>query len=108
TKSFNTMTHQLFEARAAVERNRTELETAKVYLESVLGNMSAGVMVLDGQFRLVSCNQSVQRILHQDFAPHLGKPLKEIEGMKGFSDTVTAIFSEHSARSAGDGDTALH
>ena len=109
TKSFNTMTHQLFEARAAVERNRTELENAKAYLESVLANMSAGVMVLDGQFRLVTCNQSVQRILHQDFAPHIGKPLKEIEGMKGFSDTVTTIFSEQSARSAAGGDPApLH
>ena len=47
TQSFNTMTRQLFDARAAVERNRTELENAKAYLESVLANMSAGVMVLD-------------------------------------------------------------
>jgi nitrogen fixation/metabolism regulation signal transduction histidine kinase len=103
TKSFNAMTHQLFEARAAVEKNRAELENAKAYLESVLANMSAGVMVLDGHFRLVTCNQSVQRILHQDFGPNIGKPLKEIEGMKSFSDAVTTAFSEQSARSAAAG-----
>ncbi len=48
TQSFNTMTRQLYDARAAVEQNRAELENAKAYLESVLANMSAGVMVLDG------------------------------------------------------------
>ena len=53
TQSFNTMTHQLFDARMTVERNRAELENAKVYLESVLGNMSAGVMVLDQNGLLV-------------------------------------------------------
>ena len=45
TQSFNTMTRQLADARTAVEKNRAELENAKAHLESVLANMSAGVMV---------------------------------------------------------------
>jgi nitrogen fixation/metabolism regulation signal transduction histidine kinase len=102
TQSFNTMTRQLFEARAAVERNRSELENAKAYLESVLANMSAGVMVLDSQFRLISCNQSVDRILQHDFAPHLDQPLSEIEGLSEFAEVVTRAFSEQQAQSAGD------
>ena len=108
TQSFNTMTRQLFDARAAVERNRTELENAKAYLESVLANMSAGVMVLDGQFRLMSCNESVDRILQHDFEPHLGKPLSEIEGLSAFADVIIRAFTEQSAKSAGEHGNDFH
>jgi nitrogen fixation/metabolism regulation signal transduction histidine kinase len=105
TQSFNTMTRQLFEARAAVEKNRSELENAKAYLESVLANMSAGVMVLDRQLRLLTCNQSVQRILHQDFSACIGKPLKAIQGLEPLDAAITKAFTEQSAQSAGDDDT---
>ncbi|MFX7763972.1 PAS domain-containing protein, partial [Acinetobacter baumannii] len=78
TQSFNTMTRQLLEARTSVEKNRAELENAKAYLESVLANMSAGVMVLDGQFNIVSANDSVRRILGYDFSANIGTPLQTI------------------------------
>ena len=82
TQSFNIMTKQLFEARQTVERNRTELENAKAYLESVLGNMSAGVMVLDQNWCLVTCNHSVGRILRRQFDNEIGRPLASISGIK--------------------------
>ncbi|MGB6055485.1 MAG: ATP-binding protein, partial [Burkholderiaceae bacterium] len=100
TQSFNTMTRQLSDARAAVEKNRMALENAKAYLESVLANMSAGVLVLDDEFRLVTANQSVARILQNDITPHIGAPLAAIGALHGFSEAVTAAFSEQSARSA--------
>ncbi|MGE5651490.1 MAG: ATP-binding protein [Bacillota bacterium] len=102
TQSFNTMTRQLSEARAAAERNRFELENAKAYLESVLANMSAGVMVLDSHFRLVTCNESVERILQHDFDRHIGKALAAIDGLQPLADAVTKAFSEQSAQSAVD------
>ncbi|MFJ7567893.1 ATP-binding protein [Herminiimonas sp. NPDC097707] len=103
TQSFNTMTRQLSDARASVEKNRAELENAKGYLESVLANMSAGVMVLDRNFRLVTCNESVERILQHDFAQHIGKPLQEIDGLSAFAQVITQSFSEQSAQSAAGG-----
>ena len=102
-KSFNAMTHQLFDARAAVETNRLELENAKAYLESVLANMSAGVMVLDSSFHLVTCNDSVERILHHDFAPHMGQALSDIPGLEGFAGIITGAFSSQNAQSAAIG-----
>ena len=108
TQSFNTMTRQLYDARAAVERNRTELENAKAYLESVLANMSAGVMVLDGQFRLMSCNESVDRILQHDFEPYLGHPLSDITGLETFAEVITRAFTEQSAKSAGENGSGFH
>ena len=98
TQSFNIMTRQLYEARAAVEKNRSELENAKAYLESVLANMSAGVIVLDEDFRLVTSNQSVQRILQYDLAPHIGKPLNTINNLIHFAGVITNTFSEQSAQ----------
>jgi len=106
TQSFNIMTRQLSEARASVERNRAALENAKAYLESVLANMSAGVMVLDGQFRLVSCNESVERILQHEFDSHIGEPLAAITGLEPFAEAVMGAFSEQSAQSAGEGTGA--
>lgn len=100
TKSFNTMTRQLSDARASVEKNRAELENAKAYLESVLANMSAGVMVLDGQFRLITCNESVERILQHDFDIHIGKPLRDIDGLEPLADAVIKAFSEQRAQLA--------
>ena len=100
TKSFNTMTNQLFDARATVEKNRTELESAKAYLESVLANMSAGVMVLDRNFQLLSCNNSVERILQLEVKHYLGKTLNEIPGLSEFSRAVGKAFSEQNAQTA--------
>jgi nitrogen fixation/metabolism regulation signal transduction histidine kinase len=102
TQSFNTMTRQLFEARSSVEKNRNELENAKAYLESVLGNMSAGVMVLDQHACLVSCNQSVERILGRQFDLDIGMSLEKINGMKVFAEAVKKAFTEQHAQTAGD------
>jgi nitrogen fixation/metabolism regulation signal transduction histidine kinase len=102
TQSFNTMTRQLFDARASVERNRAALENAKAYLESVLANMSAGVMVFDAQFRLVTCNDSVSRILRHPFSQHIGQPLASITELAPFTQTITKSFSEQSAQTAAD------
>lgn len=100
TQSFNLMTMQLSEAREAVERNRKALENAKAYLESVLANMSAGVMVLDDQLRLVTFNASAEQILHSGLTAWLKHPFASIEGLKDFSEPIIRAFSEQNAQSA--------
>ncbi|MCE3263981.1 MAG: hypothetical protein K0R43_3060 [Pseudoduganella sp.] len=109
TQSFNTMTRQLSEARSAVERNRVALQNAKAHLESVLANMSAGVMVLDSEFRLVTCNDSVERILQHAGVTLIGQPLAEVEGMQEFAAAIINAFSAQSAQSAAGRNVArLH
>ncbi|RJG15429.1 sensor histidine kinase [Massilia cavernae] len=106
TQSFNMMTGQLFEARSAVERNRSALQSAKAHLESVLANMSAGVLVLDAEFHVVNSNEAVERILQHDVAGHLGAALSEIAGLEVFAGAITRSFSAQSAGSAA-GSTRL-
>ena len=99
TQSFNAMTGQLFEARSAVERNRAALQSAKAHLESVLANMSAGVLVLDAEGTVVNSNEAACRILQMEQC-HLNGPLSKIEGLETFAAAVTRAFSAQSAQSA--------
>jgi two-component system, NtrC family, nitrogen regulation sensor histidine kinase NtrY len=66
TESFNIMTMQLADAQADAQRNQEQVTAAKAYLESVLGNLSAGVMSFDAEFRLRSANRSAEQILGVD------------------------------------------
>ncbi|MCM2289094.1 MAG: ATP-binding protein [Sulfuritalea sp.] len=68
THSFNSMTHQLSEARAQAEHHRHEMEAAQAYLESVLANLSAGVLAFDLRFRLRAANRGALAILGDDLA----------------------------------------
>lgn len=97
TRSFNTMTRQLDEARRMVESNRQQLERSNVYLESVLSNLTAGVLVFDEQFRLTTFNQGAQAILEVDLRAAPGRPLEMIDGMLEFSHVIRKAFSEHVA-----------
>ena len=63
TESFNSMTRQLDEARHVVEANRGALEAAKARLESILANLSAGVLVFDHELRLSISNHGAAEIL---------------------------------------------
>ena len=108
TKSFNIMTSQLADARESVERNRKEVEDAKAYLESVLANMSAGVMVLDDQLRLVTFNASAEKILYQNLWPYLGLSFASIDTLAAFSAPIVEAFSGQSAHAAmSDGDPLI-
>ncbi len=77
THSFNAMTRQLTEARDAIETKQRQLENAKTYLERVLANLSAGVVVLDTEFHLVTANHGATRILGQSLAQHAGMALAD-------------------------------
>ncbi|MEX5746637.1 ATP-binding protein [Massilia sp. X63] len=108
TRSFNAMTGQLFEARSAVERNRMALQNAKAHLESVLANMSAGVLVLDAEGRVVNSNDAAYRILQVEPGA-LSGPLAGIAGLETFYNCITRAISAQSAQSAaGSGRKRSH
>ncbi len=68
TTMFNRMTQQLDEARHTADESRRLLESSKLYLESILANLSAGVMAFDSSWNLRAANTSAGRILGVDFA----------------------------------------
>ena len=72
TQSFNAMTLQLAEARAQAERHQAALAQAKAYLESVLANLSAGVLAFDEELNLRAANRSAGELLGVSIAPLIG------------------------------------
>ena len=77
TQSFNTMTRQLSEASGIVASKQLELETANAYLESILGNLTSGVVTLDNQLRAKSINRNAREMLGITTALVDAKPLPE-------------------------------
>ncbi len=63
TQSFNTMTRQLSEASEVVARKQHQLVTANAYLESILGNLTSGVVTLDAHLKPKSVNRIAANML---------------------------------------------
>jgi len=72
TQSFSRMTAQLDDARRETERHRLEVESARAYLESILANLSAGVLVFDRHLVLRTVNEGALTILNDDFEGLVG------------------------------------
>ena len=87
------MTRQLTEARDQVELKQRELENAKTYLERVLANLSAGVVVLNKDFRLVTANHGASRILGHTLLQRTGQSLAEVDGTLALA--FEAAFADH-------------
>jgi nitrogen fixation/metabolism regulation signal transduction histidine kinase len=93
TQSFNAMTRQLTEARDQVETKQREVENAKTYLERVLANLSAGVVVLNKDFGLVTANQGASRILGYSLMQQADRPLSQIDA--ALSAALATAFADH-------------
>jgi nitrogen fixation/metabolism regulation signal transduction histidine kinase len=73
TESFNSMTHQLEDARRVVESNRAALEAAKAHLENILANLSAGVLVYDHELGLTISNRGARAIAGAELEAFAGR-----------------------------------
>lgn len=83
--NFNTMTDRLRESRDALQQaanelsiSNEELERRRAYMETVLGNITAGVISLDEKGRVSTINPSVGNILAFTHPRPIGKTLVEI------------------------------
>ena len=63
TQSFNTMTRQIADATEAMERNQQQLENSKTYLESILSNLTSGVLTFDERLYVKTMNAAANDIL---------------------------------------------
>src|SRR3546814_12176942 len=101
------MTRQLDEARHMVENNRQQLERSNVYLESVLSNLSSGVLVFDELFRVTMFNQGAQSILRVDLRSVKGRPLETADGAFALSQLIRQAFAAHAAVGLGGDNTGI-
>ena len=93
TRSFADMTQQLADARRAVERSMEQVNAAREHLQTILDNLTAGVIVLDRQGVIQSVNPGATRILRLPLAAAQGRRLADIEGLQVFAQHVQAQFA---------------
>ncbi|HBK43211.1 MULTISPECIES: ATP-binding protein [unclassified Polynucleobacter] len=86
TRQFNVMTRQLADTR-------TSLQESKSFLETVLGNLTAGVCIFDKNFNVVSSNAGADRIFGQDLTQLDGRPLSESPSLVEFDQAIKEGFA---------------
>jgi nitrogen fixation/metabolism regulation signal transduction histidine kinase len=105
TRSFADMTEQLSEARALVQRSVGQLESARANLQTILDNLTAGVIVFDRHDHIDTVNPGATRILRLPMSAYRGRRLDEVPGLQGLAHVVTARFeSQAASREAGERD----
>jgi nitrogen fixation/metabolism regulation signal transduction histidine kinase len=97
TRSFAEMTEQLSEARELVHRSVTQVEGARANLQTILDNLTAGVIVFDRNGAIDTVNPGATRILRLPLSAYRGRRLDEVAGLGAFGQAVWQRFELHAA-----------
>ncbi|HEX7891265.1 MAG TPA: ATP-binding protein [Ramlibacter sp.] len=94
TRAFADMTRQLADARTAVERSMDAVSAARANLQTILDNLTAGVIVLDREGRIQASNPGASRMLRWALEEYQGAQLQEVPGLEAFGQAVQQRFDE--------------
>ncbi|NMF97807.1 ATP-binding protein [Aromatoleum toluolicum] len=95
TQSFNRMTRQLVEARDLAERSRAAVESSRAYLESVLANLSTGVLAFAADGKLRAANAGAMAILQDELEGYEELTLAQWPKHHGFRDALVKGFADN-------------
>jgi nitrogen fixation/metabolism regulation signal transduction histidine kinase len=102
TQSFNTMTRQIADATEAMERNQQQLEDAKTYLETILSNLTSGVLTFDERLYVKTMNAAANDILAVPAGGFHGLKLSEwprhVQSVAPFAEIALRHFASSGMR----------
>ena len=96
TRSFADMTTQLSDARELVQRSVVQVEGARANLQTILDNLTAGVIVFDRLGHIDTVNPGATRIMRLPLSAYRGQPLANVPGLEAFAEAVSQRFELHS------------
>jgi nitrogen fixation/metabolism regulation signal transduction histidine kinase len=96
TRSFADMTTQLSEARELVQRSVIQAEGARANLQTILDNLTAGVIVFDRKGNIDTVNPGATRIMRLPLSAYRGQRLTSVPGLQEFAQAVGQRFDLHS------------
>ena len=100
--SFNDMTQALREASQAAERSRADLQAQGELLESVLGNLSSGVLTLDENERILTANEAGLGVLGLSRTDIAGTRLGRLPELAPHLDVFVSAVRQQVARGRSD------
>jgi nitrogen fixation/metabolism regulation signal transduction histidine kinase len=77
-ESFNEMTHRIAQGRDETRKASFEVENQRAYLETILANLTAGVISFDESYKIRTANQAAYRIFHVHVNQFIGLSLLEL------------------------------
>jgi two-component system nitrogen regulation sensor histidine kinase NtrY len=95
--AFNQMTERLEEQTTELRSANTQLDTRRAFIEAVLSSVTAGVIALDAQHRILLLNRSAETLLEQG-EPIEGKALGAVsaeleEFMRGQQSEANVLIT---------------
>ena len=103
TRDFADMTQQLADARQAVSASMEQVNAARANLQTILDNMTAGVIVLGADGVIRSSNPGATRILRLPMAAYEGRRFDEVPGLEEFAQQVQGRFDAFLGERSADG-----
>jgi len=102
TQSFNTMTRQIADATETMERNQQQLENSKTYLETILSNLTSGVLTFDERLYVKTMNAAAGQILAVPATAFHGLKLPEwprhVQAVAPFAEIALRQFASSGTR----------
>ncbi|HLO96529.1 MAG TPA: ATP-binding protein [Burkholderiaceae bacterium] len=93
TRSFADMTQQLADARHMVEQSVTQLESARTHLQTILDNLTAGVIGFDARGGMDTINPGATRILRLPLSAYQGQRMEAVPELQDFAAEVAQRFA---------------
>ncbi|KKW67239.1 histidine kinase [Lampropedia cohaerens] len=106
TRAFALMTHQLAAARDSERKSIEALDASRAQLQTMMDNLTAGVLVLRPDGVITACNPGATRVLRAPVGAYLGKALPSVPGLESFGQSVLQHFQAGAA--LGDGRDVGH
>lgn len=89
--SFNQMISDLSESQLHIAQKTAELENRKQYIETVLQNITTGVITLDSDGRITTINPSAREMLAIEDRDPIGKRFEEVLNQDKYGEIVKNI-----------------
>jgi nitrogen fixation/metabolism regulation signal transduction histidine kinase len=86
------MTRQLQDARSQVQRSMEQVDASRANLQTILDNLTSGVIVLDAAGTIISSNPGATRVLRMPLAAYEYQPLHSVPGLDVFAQGVAQQF----------------
>jgi PAS domain S-box-containing protein len=100
-ESFNDMTKRIAVARDETKMAGFEVENQRAYLETILANLTAGVISFDADYKIRTTNQAAYRIFHIQNQQFVGQTLLELALL--YSELAEPFKAIHRLLEQGDG-----
>ncbi len=94
-KSFNTMMGRIARAQEETRVSQQGLENQKLYLETVLGHLSSGVMSFNQDGVLRTANHAAEQILGSDMRPCVGLGLEQLVERYSHMEAFVVMLNAH-------------